>query len=136
MMLLNQTRPGLGRELPLIDMNIPAGPPTPAEHLIEDKIDLSAYLAPHPDTSFLIRVEGESMLEAGIHPGDLLVVERTLEPHNGDVVIAQVGDCFTVKRLRRARGNLWLVSANKDYPDPLQDDFTVWGVVRYSIHKV
>lgn len=135
MILLNQAH-GLVSQLPLFAMKIPAGPPTPAEDYIEDRIDLSAYLTPRPDTSFLIRVEGESMVEAGIHPGDLLVVERGVDAKNGDVVIAQVGEQFTVKRFRRYRGNLWLIPANKDFPAPKLEDFSVWGVVRYAIHKL
>jgi len=134
MISLNQAH-GLANTLPLFAMKIPAGPPALAEDYIEDRIDLSDYLAPHPDTSFLIRVEGESMVDAGIHPGDLLVVERGPEAKNGDIVIAQVGEQFTVKQFRRHRGNLWLVPANKDCLPTLQD-FSVWGVVRYSIHKL
>lgn len=135
MIVLNQSQ-GIPENLPLFAMKIPAGAPAPPEDYIEDRIDLSAYLTPHPDTSFLIRVEGESMIEAGIHPGDLLVVERGTEAKSGDVVIAQIGDQFTVKRFRRYRGNLWLVPANKDFPAPKLEDFSVWGVVRYSIHSL
>jgi DNA polymerase V len=129
--------PARGRtELPLFSMSVPAGPPSPAEDYVEDRLDLAEYLTPHPETSFLIRVEGESMIDAGINHGDLLVVERGKEARNGDVVIALIADQFTVKRFRRYRGNLWLVPANKDYPQPKLQDFTVWGIVRYAIHKL
>ena len=122
--------------LPLFAMKISAGPPVTAEDYIDDRIDLSEYLAPHPETSFLIRAEGESMLDAGIHPGDLLVVEQGVEARNGDIVIAEVSDGFTVKRFRQQRGHLWLVSANKDFPAPKYERFAVWGIVRFSIHKL
>lgn len=117
-------------------MKIPAGPPAPSEGYIEDRIDLGEYLAPHPNDTFLVRVEGDSMIDLGIHPDDLLVVERSREAKNGDVVIASVNGEFTVKQFRRHSGNLWLVSANKNHPTPKQQDFEVRGIVRYSIHRV
>jgi DNA polymerase V len=117
-------------------MRIPAGPPLSVEDHIEDRIDLTEYLIPRPERSFLIRVEGESMIDAGIFPDDLLVVERGNEAQNGDIVVALVGERFTVKRLCRNPGRLWLISANARQPDPEHEDFTVWGVVRYSIHRL
>lgn len=116
-------------------MAISAGPPTPAEDYIEDRIDLAEYLTPHPETSFLIRVEGESMLDAGIRPGDLLVVERSPEARNGDIVIALVAGQFTVKQFKSFRGSLSLVPANKLCPDPPHQEFAIWGVVRFVVHK-
>lgn len=121
--------------LPLFLMKVPAGPSASAEDYIEDRIDLSEYLAPRPERSFLIRVEGNSMVDAGIYPGDLLIVERESEASNGDVVIALIGGQFTVKLFRRHKGSLSLVQANKSLPDQPQQAFSVWGVVRYSIHK-
>jgi DNA polymerase V len=123
-------------DLPLFAMKIPAGPPATAEDYIEDRIDLTEYLTPHPETSFLVKVDGESMIEAGINHGDLLVVERDVEAKNGDVVVALIAGQFTVKRFRRYGGNLWLVPANKDYSEPKNEDFSVWGIVKYSIHKL
>jgi len=122
--------------LRLFAMKISAGPPAPAEDYVEDRIDLSEYLTPRPEKSFLVRVEGESMIDAGINPGDLLVVERDIEPKNGDVVIAQIAGQFTVKRFRCCSGSLWLVPANSSYPPPKHEDFSVWGIVKYSIHKL
>lgn len=118
-------------------MNIPAGPPSPADDPhIEDRIDLTEYLAPHPDRSFLIRVEGESMIDLGIFPNDLLVVEREVEAKNGDVVVALISGEFTVKQFRRSRGSLCLVPANNNCPAFREQDFSIWGVVRFALHKL
>lgn len=76
------------------------------------------------------------MVDAGINSGDLLVVERGKEAQNGDVVVARVSGQFTVKRFRRQHGALSLVPANPAYPIPPPEDFSVWGVVKYSIHKL
>lgn len=136
MMLSRSLTRGIRVTIPLFAMKVSAGPPSPAEDYIEDRIDLSEYLTPHPDDSFLIRVEGESMLDAGIHPGDLLVVERSLEANNGDVVVAMIRGQFTVKRFHREYDHLWLLPANKQYPKPRQQDFSIWGVVKYVIHRL
>jgi DNA polymerase V len=116
-------------------MKIAAGPPSPNEDSIEDRIDLTEYLIPRPEKSFLIRVEGESMIDAGVFPDDLLVVERADEAQNGDVVVALIGGRFTVKRFQRHGDRLRLVSANKERPESRHEDFSVWGIVRYCIHK-
>jgi DNA polymerase V len=122
--------------IPLVAMKIPAGPPAPAEdEYVEDRIDLSEYLTPRPDNSFLVRVEGDSMIEAGIRPGDLLVVERAPEAQSGDIVIAVVGGQFTVKRLHKHQGTLHLVGANNTFPEPAQEEFSVWGIVKFAVHK-
>lgn len=123
-------------KLPLFSMAIPAGPPITAEDYVEDFIDLTQHLTPHPDRSFLVRVSGDSMVDAGISDGDLLVVERGVDANNGDVVVALVGGQFTVKMFRRSYGSLNLVAANTNRADPPQQDFSVWGVARYTIHKL
>lgn len=122
--------------IPLYVMSVPAGPPAPAEDYIEERIDLSEYLAPHPTKTFLIRVDGDSMIDAGICPGDLLVVERSSEACNGDIVIALINGQFTVKELRRLPNRLWLVSANKNLPPARHEPFSIWGIVKFAIHKV
>lgn len=123
-------------KLPLFSMTIAAGPPTPVEDHIEEHIDLARHLIPHPNRSFLVRVQGDSMVDAGINDGDLLVVEREIEAKNGDIVVAVVAGQFTVKRFQRSHGSLSLVSANKNAPNIPHVDFSVWGVARYSIHKL
>jgi DNA polymerase V len=126
--------------LPLFLTPIRAGFPSPAEDWIDANLDLSQHLIRHPAASFFVRVAGTSMLGAGIHPGDLLLVDRALKPANNQVIIAVVDGEFTVKRLRRtASGRIFLVADNPDFP-PLEikpdTPFEVWGVVTYVIHSV
>lgn len=124
---------------PLIGWRVPAGFPSPAEDYVEGRIDLSKDLIKHPVATFYIRVAGDSMIDIGIHPGALLVVDRAMETTDGDVVIARLGDLLTIKRLSIERdGKVWLMPENSSYP-PIEIteemDFEVWGRVMYSINK-
>lgn len=118
---------------------VPAGFPSPAEDYLEKTLDLNEYLAPRPEATFFVRVSGDSMIGAGIHHDDLLVVDRSQTPHHGNVVIAHVDGEFTVKRLRKTAKGLELVPENPEYapititPDT---DFEIWGVVRHVVHKL
>jgi DNA polymerase V len=132
--------PGRGMRLsrPLVEWRVPAGFPSPAQDEIAARIDLNRDLVKHPLATFYVRVEGDSM-EPRIHSGELLVVDRMMETKDGDVVVARLGQEFTVKRLRiEEDGRIWLVSENPSY-DPIQVtegmDFEVWGRVMYSIHR-
>lgn len=121
--------------------NIPvcAGFPNPATDFIEDNIDLNQLLIKHPAATFFIRVEGSSMNGAGIFSGDLLVVDRSIEPYNNSIVIAILDGEFTVKRLQKNNHSIVLVPENPDYrPIPVskESDFAVWGVVTHVIHKL
>lgn len=118
--------------LPLFIMVEPDGP-APVEDYIEDRIDLSSYLAPSPDTSFLIRVEGDSMLDAGIHRDDLLVVERGDVANDGDIVAGLLDGEFTLRQYHRSGSELRLVSGHRTDPPEV---FTVWGIVRFVIHRL
>lgn len=124
---------------PLLTCPVPAGFPSPAEEWVEGKLDLNKHLIKHPVATYFVRVSGESMLNAGIHPGDLLVVDRALEPRDSKVVIAIVDGELTVKRLRVERDRLYLAPENPDYP-VLEvselTDFNVWGVVTNVIHPL
>jgi DNA polymerase V len=125
--------------LPLFDYKVAAGFPSPAEDSIALDLDLNEYVIKNPSTSFYVKVEGFSMRNAGIFPGDLLVVDRSLEPHDGNIVIAYVDGEFTVKRLKKTRQQIQLVPENEDYPIlTIKDgmDFRVWGVVTNVIHTV
>jgi len=122
---------------PLALVRMPGGFPSPAEDYLEGSLDLNRHLLRHPAATFYFRVTGDSMRDAGIHSGDLLVVDRSLEPRDGSVVVAVVGGDFTVKRLRLKGGRPRLEAENPahpplDLPDP--SDFKVWGVVTYCIH--
>ena len=126
-------------ELPLFLANISAGFPSPADDYIDKKLDLNEFLIKHPAATFFVRVEGESMINAGIHSGDILIVDRAAHPNNDNVVIAVLEGELTVKRIRRKRGKLYLVADNPEFA-PLEIttemNFEVWGVVTYVIHPV
>jgi DNA polymerase V len=125
----------------LADGLVTAGAPGPAAEQPDagQPLDLHRLLIPHPQSTFFIRAGGESMLGAGIHPGDLLVVDRAREPRHGDVVIALVDGDFTVKRLdRRTRpGGVVLRAENPAYQPIVSTaarPIAVWGVVTACIH--
>jgi DNA polymerase V len=123
--------------LPLFIEGVAAGFPSPADDYIDRNLDLHEHLIEHPAATFFVRASGNSMVGAGIHDGDLLVVDRAVQPRDGHVVIAAVHGELTVKRLRRNQGRLYLVSDGNGFP-PLaitEDmDLHVWGVCRYVIH--
>jgi DNA polymerase V len=125
--------------LPLFSDRVAAGFPSPADDHLENKLDLNEHLVKHPAATFFVRVEGRSMVGAGIHPDDILVVDRSLEAANGDIVVAAVDGELTVKRLQYRRARLFLEPENPDY-EPLEitgeTDLVVWGVVTSVIHKV
>lgn len=125
--------------LPLAGEAVPAGFPSPAEEYMERPLDLNEYVAPRPEATFFVRVSGDSMIGAGIHHGDILVVDRSQRPAPGNVVIAYVEGEFTVKRLVREGSGLMLAPENPAYsPIPLNEEtqFEIWGVVRHVVHKV
>ena len=125
--------------LPLAGERIAAGFPSPADDYVEVGIDLNEQLIRHPTSTFFLRVSGESMIDAGIHDGDLLVVDRSLEPRPGRVVVAVLDGTFTLKRLARHRGRLRLEAANPDYP-ALElhrcGEVQIWGVAVHVIHPL
>lgn len=134
-----QCKAGDGRVFPLAGEAIPAGFPSPAEDYLEKSLDLNELLAPYPEATFFVRVSGDSMIGAGIHDGDMLVVDRSRTPKSGNVVIAFIDGEFTVKRLRKTGGVLELVPENEGYSTIVvtpETEFEVWGVVRHVIHAV
>lgn len=125
-------------ELPYVDGLIPAGFPSPAEDFDIDRLNLVDLLTPHPLTTFLWRVSGTSMIEAGIFDGDILVVDRSLQARHGDVIVAQIDNDFTVKYLHKRNGIMKLVPANATFPDIVPRDgqiVTVIGVVTAVIKQ-
>lgn len=126
-------------QIPLFTAGISAGFPSPADDFIDKTLDLNEFLITHPAATFFVRVEGTSMIDAGIHPGDILIVDKALEPHAGSIVIAVLDGGFTVKRFHKSGGKCYLLAANPDFaPIEIADHMTVevWGVVTYVIHKV
>jgi len=126
-------------ERPLFMVPVSAGFPSPAEDYIEGKLDLNKYLIKHPAATFFVKVAGNSMIDAGIHDGDILIVDRSIKPANKKVVIAVVNGELTVRRIRVTKDKVFLISENRDYK-PLQVeeemDFEVWGVVTNVIHPL
>ncbi|HEB79208.1 MAG TPA: translesion error-prone DNA polymerase V autoproteolytic subunit [Rhodospirillales bacterium] len=142
-------KPSNRRRYPLFASRVAAGFPSPAEDHVEGKLDLNEHLIKHPAATFIVRVEGASMTGAGIHPGDLLIVDRSLEPRDGSIVVAAVNGELTVKRLRAEKGGWVLKAENPDFPDipiagaanaeaPNTEDVAcaVWGVATNAIHSL
>lgn len=124
---------------PLVSATVPAGFPSPADDYVDQRLDLNDHLIAHPEATFFVRVHGDSMTGAGIQSGDLLVVDRSLQPADGHVVIAIVDGELTVKRVRQRDGQLWLLPENPDFaPTRIlpETDFEVWGVATSVIHKL
>jgi DNA polymerase V len=130
--------PGRSRlELPLYESRVPAGFPSPANEYLGDTLDLNQYLIANPTATFFARVEGDSMIGAGIYEGDLLVVDRSRTAGHNDIVIAAVDNEFTVKRLD-TRDGIRLVAENPDYA-PIclsgEREMLIWGVVTGLVRK-
>ena len=122
---------------PLFLTRVPAGFPSPADDYVDRALDLNDLLIRRPEATFFVRVEGDSMTGAGIHSGDLLVVDRSVEARDGDVVIAALDGEMTVKRVRRRKEALWLVADNEAYPPQrVTTELVIWGVVQHVIHEV
>ena len=124
---------------PLFLVPVSAGFPSPAEDYIEGNLDLNTYLIKHPAATFFVKVSGNSMIDAGIHDGDILIVDRSLKPADKKVVIAVVNGELAVRRIRVTKGKVILVSENVDYkPLRVEEEmsFEVWGVVTNVIHPL
>ena len=126
-------------KLNLYSSQIPAGFPSPAEDFLEKRLDLNDFLIKNKAATFLIRVQGDSMINAGIHSGDILIIDRSLEASEGKIVLGVLNGEFTVKRVLKKDGKLFLMPENDAY-QPIEVteemDFNIWGVVTHSIHKV
>ena len=126
-------------KLPVFLGRLPAGFPSPADDYLEGKLDLNRHLIKHPAATFFVRVTGDSMIGAGIHSGDLLVVDRSLEPADKHVVVAVLDGELTVKRLFKQNGVLRLLPENQNY-QPIeitaQQSIEIWGVVTSVIHAL
>lgn len=125
--------------LPLFACAVQAGFPSPADDYMEGKLDLNKHLIRHPTATFFLRATGNSMIKAGIHPGDILVVDRSLEPRHGKIVIAALDGQLTVKRLHKsAKGNFLMPENDEFKPIKIEDgnDVVIWGVVTTVLHEV
>ena len=125
----------LGKSLRVLG-TVQAGFPTPAEEEVLDTISLDEYLIRNPQASFLLRVSGDSMIDEGIRPDDLVIVERGRTPKNGDIVLAQIDNDWTLKFFERRGGQVCLVPGNRNYPvlTPRQE-LNVAGVVSSVVRR-
>ena len=123
----------------LAQSGIHAGFPSPATDYMTQAIDLNKELVKHPAATFYGRVVGDSMIDAGVEEGDILVIDKSLEAQDGDMAVCFVDGEFTLKHLRFHEGGLTLVPANERYPSieiGEGSDFMMWGVVTYVIKRV
>ena len=126
-------------KVPLFNHTIRAGFPSPADDYVADTLDLNEHLMPRKEATFLVTVSGDSMIGVGIHNGDILVVDRSLTPANGKVVIAVLDGQFTVKTLEKKGGKIRLMPANPEFePIEMKDEqeLQIWGVVTNVIHSL
>jgi len=125
-----------GLELPLIEGGISAGFPSPAEDFLELSIDLNKELIKNPPATFYGRVNGDSMKDLGIDHGDLLIIDKSIQPKDGKIAVCFIDGEFTLKTIRLEKDCCWLIPANSNYK-PLKvtqdNDFVVWGIVIHVI---
>lgn len=125
--------------LPLYESKVSAGFPSPADDYIAEQLDLNEYLIKHPASTFLVKAIGNSMINAGIYENDILIVDRSLPPAHGKIVIAAVDGQLTVKRLHKKNNKCMLLAENPDYP-PIEfsdeQHLHIWGVVIHVLHAV
>lgn len=122
--------------LPFADGGIQAGFPSPAQDYISESIDLNREIVTHPASTFYGRVSGDSMIGDGIDPDDIIVIDRSLEPEDGDLAVCCLDGEFTLKRIRLEANRIWLIPSNESF-DPIlvtpDNRFEVWGVVTHTI---
>ncbi|MDG2395298.1 translesion error-prone DNA polymerase V autoproteolytic subunit [Candidatus Thioglobus sp.] len=124
--------------IPIFSSRVQAGFPSPADDHLEDRLDLNKHLIHHQEATFFVRAQGESMLNAGIHPGDILVVDKSLPAKSSKIVIAVVDGEFTVKRLHKYKGKITLKAENPEFEDieiREGNELIIWGVVTSVIHQ-
>ena len=125
-------------ECTFYDVGIQAGFPSPADDFIELSIDINKEYIKNRDTTFFARVNGHSMKDVGIFDGDLLIIDKSIEPQNNKIVVCQVDGDFTVKRIKIEHDIIWLVAENDAY-DPIKvtadNELMIWGIVVASIKQ-
>lgn len=125
--------------LPLLARPVPAGFPSPAADYSEERLSLDEHLVEHREATFFVRVAGDSMTGFGIHDGDLLVVDRAIDPADRSIVVAVVDGEFTVKQLCRLPEGILLRACGQGHGDILvthEQELSIWGVVRWAIHRL
>lgn len=125
-------------QIPFYISYIQAGFPSPADDYIADPIDLNRELILHPVATFMGRVRGDSMINAGIYNGDLLIIDKSLTPKTGDVAVCFIDGEFTIKYIKISNNNVLLIPANPEFPTITvneNNEFMIWGIVTYSVHR-
>lgn len=134
--VLGKINPWSWGKFPFFEGGLAAGFPSPADDYLERPLDLHELLVEHPAATFFVRVQGDSMKGAGMHSGDILIVDRSLTPRDGKIVIALLNGEFTVKRLKIEGKRVYLIAENPHYPPTEvteESEFQIWGVVTYVI---
>ncbi|MEQ9437510.1 MAG: translesion error-prone DNA polymerase V autoproteolytic subunit [Cyclobacteriaceae bacterium] len=124
--------------LPYFSSQVSAGFPSPADDYVEQDLDLNQFLVEHPSSTYFVRVQGHSMTGAGIQDQDILVIDRSITPKHGSIVVALVSGELTVKRLSYEQDVIWLRPESPDYPSiciKKDDDFQIWGVVTSVVRR-
>ena len=125
-------------DIPIFTNSVQAGFPSPAEDYMDLDLNLQDHLIQNPSATFCVRAVGESMRDAGIKSGDIMLVDKSLTPKNRSIVLAVIDGEFTIKRVNVSEKELYLIPENENFP-PIkitkEMDFQVWGVVTYIIHK-
>lgn len=125
--------------LPFVEQGISAGFPSPADDFLDLSIDLNKEFIKHPSTTFYGRVRGDSMVNAGLNDGDLLIIDKSLNPENGKIAVCFIDGEFTVKRIKTFKNSIFLIAENEKYqPIKVNEDneFLIWGIVTTVIKKV
>jgi DNA polymerase V len=125
--------------LQLVENGISAGFPSPADDFLDASIDLNKTLIKNKDATFYGRVKGDSMINGGLSDGDLLIIDKSIEPKNGKIAVCFIDGEFTVKRIKIEKELIWLIPENKNY-QPIKvtadNDFVIWGIVTNVIKAV
>lgn len=117
---------------------VPAGFPSPAADYVDKNVDLNDILIKNKISTFLVRVVGDSMINVGIFPGDILIIDKSVSPSNKNIVVAILNGEFTIKRFVKENSKIILRPENSKYKDieiSSEDDFKIWGVVTFNIHN-
>ena len=126
-------------QLPIVKEGISAGFPSPAEDFLDSSIDLNKELIKNPSSTFYGRVKGNSMQDAGVVNGDLLIIDRSIRPANGKIAVCYLDGEFTIKRIKIEDNCIWLVPANSDF-NPIKvtadNEFLIWGIVLHVIKSL
>ena len=125
-------------KIPLFEGSVSAGFPSPADDYMDIDLDLHDHLVQNPSSTFCVKAIGESMKDAGIESGDVMIVDRSLEPKNRSIVLAVINGEFTVKRVNLSDNELYLMPENNSFTPikiTLEMDFQIWGIVTFIIHK-